>query len=307
MDVDLSAIIRLLQEDPQQRAALRRALVGDAPDVEGALVRVAEAQRGTEERLGALTERVDALAQQMQASTERVDQLTQRLDRLTERVDALAQQMQALTERVDRLAGRVDQLTQRLDRLTERVDGLAVRMEELAVAQRLTEDRLRALIDELKGMNDRLGKLEGYDLQRRYREKGTAYLSRVARRLRIVDGNELNAMVEDAIDAGMLSEPEAQAIRLADAVFVGRRRGDGEPVYLVVEASLTVGRRDVRRARERADLLTRLGKPALAVVAGEFVPEAVAEAAHLAEVWQVTNGRTVGPDQDDDDVAGGAA
>jgi len=275
--------------------------------VEGALVRVAEAQRGTEERLGALTERVDALAQQMQASTERVDQLTQRLDRLTERVDALAQQMQALTERVDRLAGRVDQLTQRLDRLTERVDGLAVLMEELAAAQRVTEDRLRALIDELKGMNDRLGKLEGYDLERRYREKGTAYLSRVARRLRIVDGNELNAMVEDAIDAGMLSEPEAQAIRLADAVFVGRRRGDGEPVYLVVEASLTVGRRDVRRARERADLLTRLGKPALAVVAGEFVPEAVAEAAHLAEVWQVTNGRTVGPDQDDDDVAGGAA
>jgi uncharacterized protein YoxC len=300
MDVDLSAIIRLLQEDPQQRAALRHALVGDAPDVEGALVRVAEAQRGTEERLGALTERVDALAQQMQALTERVDQLTQRLDRLTERVDALAQQMQALTERVG-------QLTQRLDRLTERVDGLAVRMEELAAAQRLTEDRLRALIDELKGMNDRLGKLEGYDLERRYREKGTAYLSRVARRLRIVDGNELNAMVEDAIDAGMLSEPEAQAIRLADAVFVGRRRGDGEPVYLVVEASLTVGRRDVRRARERADLLTRLGKPALAVVAGEFVPEAVAEAAHLAEVWQVTNGRTVGPDQDDDDVAGGAA
>ncbi|MGI9033381.1 MAG: hypothetical protein ACR2HY_06815, partial [Acidimicrobiales bacterium] len=156
-----------------------------------------------------------------------------------------------------------------------------------------------SLIDTVKGMHDRLGKVHGQSLERGYREKGHAYLSRLARRLRLVDNNTLSPMVDDAESEGKLSPSEATSILLADAIFSGRRRYDGEPVHVVVEASVTIDRHDVRRARERADLLARLVKtPVMAVAAGELVSEPVVEAARQADVWVVTDGRAVDPSED---------
>lgn len=81
-----------------------------------------------------------------------------------------------------------------------------------------------------------------------------------------------------------------------DAVFRGLLRASGEPVHLLIEASVTVNHHDVRRARERADLLARVaGTPVVAVVAGEFVPSPVAVAAQDADVWQVVPGKVVRP------------
>ncbi len=67
----------------------------------------------------------------------------------------------------------------------------------------------------------------------------------------------------------------------------------------MVEASVTIARHDVRRARERADLFARVvDTPVVAVVAGEFAPEPVKIAAQDAGVWQVTNGHVIAPDDD---------
>ena len=56
-----------------------------------------------------------------------------------------------------------------------------------------------------------------------------------------------------------------------------------------------VGRHDVERAVKRAELWSRLGTPAIPVVAGRWVTH---EAEHLCRshpVWQLTNGRAVPP------------
>ncbi len=258
MAIDLGSIIQLLEEDPTQRAALRRAIFGDDSDLSGAL----------------------AL--------------------LTQRVEELAAAQVRTEQRLDQLAAAQVRTEQRLDTLTQRVDLLAKDLRGLAGAQRDTQISLKALIDTVKGMNDKLAKLDGASLEGQYRQKGHAYLSVIARRLRLLDSNELNAMLDRAEDAEILSHREVNDVLLADAVFSGRRRQGLEPlVHLVVEVSVTIHRNDVRRATERAEMLARVvDTEVIPVVAGEMVPTPVILAAQEAGVWTVTNGHTVSPDDD---------
>lgn len=171
------------------------------------------------------------------------------------------------------LLGDAPDLEQAVAGLADAQRALQEEVRQLAAAQRITEDAVRSLVAVVSGMNDRLGKLDGDALERKYRERGHAYLSRVARRLRLVDHDTLSPMVDDAQQAGTISGFDADSLLLVDAVFSGRRHGDRAPVHLAVEASVTVGRYDLRRARERAALLERIvGTPVLAVAAGEMAP-----------------------------------
>ncbi len=236
MAADLGALIRLLEDDPAQRAALRQAILGDIPDLTSALA--------------SLTGEVGALAQ-AQGRTE-------------ERVSELADDLRALTESHRKLA-----------------------------------ESVRMLLDTVRGMNDKLTRLDGESLERRYREKGQAYFAPLARRLQLLDGNALGVLLDDAEEAGRLTHQDVNDVLLANAVFSGRGRLRRTPLHLVVEASVAIDRHDVRRARERADLLARaVDGEVIAVVAGEMVPSAVVAAAQEAGAWCVTNGHAVGPEDD---------
>ena len=92
-----------------------------------------------------------------------------------------------------------------------------------------------------------------------------------------------------------MKEPEALDVALADVVVRGRRRADGAEVYLVVEVSWVVDPYDVERALRRSSLLSQIGTPALAVVAGETVMDEAASLANRLQVWQITNGHVAAP------------
>jgi hypothetical protein len=110
-----------------------------------------------------------------------------------------------------------------------------------------------------------------------------------------VNTSALADMLDDAIHAGRLTDAEREAVLDADLVLGGQRREDGADVYLVVEISAGVGIADVTRASERAAVLAKIDRPAVLVVAGEWInPEAVA-AAHAYGVWQVLDGRATPP------------
>jgi multidrug efflux pump subunit AcrA (membrane-fusion protein) len=244
---------------------------------------------------------------QAQARTEvRMEELAQAQARTEVRMEELAQaqtrtevRMEELAQAQTRTEVRMEELAQAQTRTEVRVGELAKDLRELAIAQRATEVSLKALVDTVKGMNDRLGKLDGDALERRYRERGQAYFMRLARRLRPIDHAALSPLVDDAELDGRLTTVEANAILLADGIFSGRARSDGSPVHLLFEASVTIAHHDVRRARERADLLARIvDTPVIAVVAGEYSPEPVLLAAQDADVWTVTNGRALGPTED---------
>jgi hypothetical protein len=153
---------------------------------------------------------------------------------------------------------------------------------------------MKQLVDAQVRMETDLGQLKGGDLERRYRERGHAYFSRLLRRPHVLSSDELVALVDDAINQGQLAEDEADDLFQADVVVRGRR-DDRTTTYLVVEVSWGVGLSDVQRASSRARLLARLGSPALPVVAGIWVNSEAQEAAHTLQVWQLIDGRLIPP------------
>ncbi len=86
---------------------------------------------------------------------------------------------------------------------------------------------------------------------------------------------ELSDVVEDAVDADILEEWQQDRIGLTDIIVRAQRRADRSPVWLAVEASGAIHRRDIERARQSADsLAAAFRQDAIAVVAGyEIDPE----------------------------------
>ena len=187
--------------------------------------------------------------------------------------------------------------------LTEELLTLPQIVRELVEAQHRTEERVNQLIQQVERLVEvqlRMGtdveRLKGSDLERRYRERGHAYFSRLVRRAHVLSGDESIALLDEAVAGGQLSEEESDEILQADVVVRGRRREDGAEVYLVVEVSWGVGISDVQRASQRAALLSRTGTPTIPVVAGYWVTPEAQEPARALRVWQVTDGSVIAPD-----------
>ena len=157
-------------------------------------------------------------------------------------------------------------------------------------------DQIAALTRTVDSLRDDVGELKGDSLERRYRERASTYFGRLLRRARVVADDELNDMLDDAVERGALTEDESDEVTWADAVVRGRRRGDRTQVVAVAEVSWGVGIKDVERARRRSDLLARLGFTTLPVVGGKAVTREAAELAREQGVWQLFDGRLVAPD-----------
>jgi chaperonin cofactor prefoldin len=235
----------------------------------------------------------------------RVDRLEATLERLAEAQAQTQAELRALVEAQRRTE-------ERLEKLTARVDALAAQIEQLAQAQRRTEERLeilaarmdtlaasvQQLVDVQRRTGLRVDSLTGALLEIRYRERCFAYFARIMRRIRLLSGEELDQLFEEAVAKGNLSEAEADDIREADVIARGLRREDGAPAYLVAEVSATVGLEDVERAARRAAILARATATQVApVVAGEAIPAPVDSMAVQYSVWRVVDGRTLPPEQ----------
>ena len=131
-----------------------------------------------------------------------------------------------------------------------------------------------------------MGNLSGYFFQRR----AANFAGRVARRdfdLRqtslvhhadLVGDSALKQMLDDAAEDSSrdFTEDDAALVEQADAVIVGKAP-DGTEVYLLVEASITVVKDDVDRAKDRAEMLQRaVGATTHALVIGEAITDEAA-------------------------------
>src|SRR4029453_9973666 len=138
------------------------------------------------------------------------------------------------------------------------------RVEELAEAQRRTEQHLADLVaaqwrteQRIGRLQDNVGDLKGVVMEERYYRRASSYFSRLVRRAQVISGNELTALLEEAVARGALSEEGADEIGWADVVVRGQRREDGTDLYLVVEVSWGGGTSDVERAGRRAAQIGR--------------------------------------------------
>jgi hypothetical protein len=186
--------------------------------------------------------------------------------------------MRQLAEQVAEAQAHADERLARLEKLGERLD--------LAIER---------LVDAVGLIDARVGRLEGDMLELRYARRAPAYLSPIARRLRVLETGPLADLLDDAVATDRLSDAERAAVLDADLVLSGRRREDGTEVYILAEVSAGIGPHDVERAADRATTLQKLGRPVIPIVVGWRIN---AEAAALADqrgVWHALNGRVAAP------------
>ena len=161
-------LIRLLAENPDLRARLRGALVGEElADFPERLARIAELQERSEKGMAELEERMRSWVASMQQHVEFLREMNAEdrrrqqefrayfealLARMAERIDAINASIAAQAEQDARLGMRMDQLTARVDTLTERMEQLTARVDDLTQqVQQLTVrmDQLTARVDSL--------------------------------------------------------------------------------------------------------------------------------------------------------------
>ena len=151
----------------------------------------------------------------------------------------------------------------------------------------------------IKALTVDVADLKGYGLEERYRRMAHAYFGNFMRRTRVMKRSDHSRLVDDAESAGLLSDREAAELLWADLIVRGRRKSNGDEVYLAVEVSWTIGESDVERAARRAALLGRIKSPAVAVAAGKFLSEEVAARARDENVWLFVEGTPHPPDRHD--------
>lgn len=262
---DFVDLIRILEERPEWRAELRRLV---------------------------LTDELLKLPEQIRALTASVERLVEAQARAEERLGRLEEAQIRTEERLQRLEEAELRTEERLRRLEEAHGERLARLEE---AQRRAEERFAELAETVRSLLQDVSWLKGDALERHYREHAFAYFSRLVRGAHALSSDELGALLEGAVEQGLLSQDEAAEVAEADVVIRGRRREDGAEVYLVVEVSWGVGPSDVARAARRAELLARAGLKTRPVVAGRAITKEAAGLAQKHKVWQLTDGRILPP------------
>lgn len=172
------------------------------------------------------------------------------------RQHVLDQEFLQLPAMVRELQQAVAQLTQlvhdyiaatdaRLEQIEARLDRLEAGQARLEAGQARLEGNVNRLI--------------GSD----YERKAARRASRLAQRhlslrdMRVIyaitvpDSNQLPELLDRAVAAGSIDAEEADELENADVILAGHGH------YVVAETSVTVDESDVRRARDRADLLAR--------------------------------------------------
>jgi cell division protein FtsB len=250
-------LVRLLREHPDWREELRALLL-------------------TQELL-TLPGFVRELAAGQERLTETVAQLTVRLDQLAARMDQLTETVAQLTVRLDQLTARMDQLTARMDQLTETVAQLAEEQRRLTGGQQRFEVQM--------------AEMRGWFLEERYRTHAPAYFGRFLRQVQPVHMGRLADALRERLAEGELAE-----VLLADLILTGRLPTPAGPlaIWIVVEVSTTVDRRDVERAQRRAGLLRQARYPAVAVAGGREATAGARQEASETGVALLLDGRIDG-------------
>jgi hypothetical protein len=225
---------------------------------------------------------------------------------LTDELLTLPELVRALAEAQRHTEDRMASLEDRFAALIETQQRTEAQIAVLVEAQRRTEQQIVALTEAQRHTDQRMAHLtndmaevKGLILERRYHDRAFAYFAPLIRRTRVLPGDEIEPLLEGAVQQGQLSEAEANDIILADLILRGRRREDNSEVYLVVEVSWKVDPYDVERAVRRATLLSRIGLQATPVVAGKEIIEEAANLASMLRVWRLTNGQAVPPQRGD--------
>lgn len=205
-----------------------------------------------------------------------------------------------------------EQQTRNIDRLVSAQDQADKVISELRASQARIDRRLERLIEsnqdtrgsivELRGgleyTSGDVSTLKGWGMEFLCERRPGAFAKALnMSRIELFPRAELFHIAMDAARRGIISGSSANDLHSGDVYFYGRRAEDDIPVYLIVQASFEVSRRDVKRASAQADTLETIlrhdGPPeetgiALPVVAGTRLRTDPDTGAVMFSLWEVT-------------------
>ena len=293
---DLNDLLRILREQPEWLAEVRRVVLTDEllklPDLVRELV---EAQRRTDERLAEFQQRIERQIAEFQQRIERqMAEFQQRIERqMAEFQQRIERQMAEFQQRIEQQMAEFQQRIERqIAEFQQRTDQ---RFAELAEAQRRTDERLAEFQQRTE---EQIGELK---LEMDYRAKVGAIFGSRLKKPKVVDAGDMWDVLRDRLD-----EEEIRQIVALDLIVRGRLlppQGEGE-LWLAVEVSYIVDQNDVMRAAARAALLRKAGLPAIPVAAGKRLTQGASALATESRVVLVQDGSLVGWDDALQDASG---
>ena len=230
--------------------------------------------------------RLDGIEETLKSIQASIGVIETRLDRIETRLDRTETRLDRTEERLDRIEAGQQRTEERLDRLEEGQQ----RLEE---GQQRTEQRLDRLETTVNRLDGAVGNLSGSDFEFKLSRRIDPILSqrlglnRPQIVLSPVQGlaRELTAQLQDAVAENLISERQYTRIILTDIIIRAQRKSDRAWIWIAVEASISIHRDDIDRARQSAQALTAaFGEPAVPVAIGQRIDPPETQHAQTANV-----------------------
>jgi len=157
---------------------------------------------------------------------------------------------------------------------------------------------VKILKQDVKVLKDDVAELKGESLERRVRERAPSYFGRLVKRCTTLSFQELDQVLEDVLEKGVISQEEKEDALNVDVVVTGLSRSEeGVNILAVYELSTRADRRDVERAYKRISVLRKtFGIPSIPTIIAKSVAKgatARGEEIGVILLWRSTLGCTI--------------
>ena len=191
--------------------------------------------------------------------------LSEELLTLPERFERfLRNEFRPLKEKTDKIEKDVEVLKADVKVLKEDVEVLkqdvAVLKEDVAVLKQdvaILKQDVAILKQDVRGLKVDVNTLKGESFENKVRDRAPAFFGKLLRRTRVITTQDFVDALDDAVDAGLISDNDRDYALNADVVVRGKMKDSGKEVILVGEASVTVDLEDVERASKRAEITAK--------------------------------------------------
>ena len=214
--------------------------------------------------------------------------LSEELLTLPERFERfLRNEFRPLKEKTDKIEKDVEVLKADVKVLKEDVEVLkqdvAVLKEDVAVLKQdvaILKQDVAILKQDVRGLKVDVNTLKGESFENKVRDRAPAFFGKLLRRTRVITTQDFVDALDDAVDAGLISDNDRDYALNADVVVRGKMKDSGKEVILVGEASVTVDLEDVEWASKRAEITAKaFRQEAIGVVVGKEITDRAQKAA----------------------------
>jgi len=179
--------------------------------------------------------------------------------------------MIGLKDEVKELKQRVEKIDERLTKVESDVEVLKEDVKILKEDVRILKEDVRTLKEDVRTLKNDVAELKGSDFERKVRENAPAYLGKLIIKCKVLDKAIIADQLDEALDAGRITEEEREEALTVDLVAEGYLRVEPQKKVLVVaEVSVKADKVDVERAHKRSKIVEKaFGMPTIPAVIGK--------------------------------------